>query len=87
MIRYQFRPSLVDHCQNTVVVRSFYNNSDHDLDAVISRLSRFQFARVQNDASRVVRFKFHKGFPREYMDWERLQVHRKQIGLLGMMKS
>ena len=87
MIRYQFRPSLIDHCQNFVVVRPFFNASDQDLNTVINKLSRFQFAKVQNDSKRIVRFKFHKGFQREHMDWERLQSHRRLIGLLGKHMS
>lgn len=83
MIRYQFRPSLVDHCQTYVLVRPFYSATDQDFNAVHNKLSRYQFAKAEKDNKRILRFKFHKGFPREHMDWGKIQTHRRSIGLIG----
>ncbi len=82
MIRYQFRPSLVDHGQLFILVRPFYSATDADLTAVNSKLSKFQCAQIHND-NKILRFKFHKGFAREHYDWGKLQTHRKPVGLIG----
>eukprot|EP00795_Rhopilema_esculentum_P008579 gene8579-14587_t len=86
MIRYQFRPNLVDHSQIFVIVRPFYNATDQDLGSVNEKLGCYQFAKTQNDSNRIIRFKFHKGFPREHMDWGKMQIHRRPVGLLGFAR-
>ena len=83
MSRYDFRPSLVDHCQISVLVRPCNGIANEDLSSVIERLSSFQFAKIQNSNNRIVRFKFYRGLQKRSHDWWKLQTHRRKFGLIG----
>ena len=83
MSRYNFKPSLVDHCQISVLVRPCNGIANEDISSVIESLSSFQFAKIQNSNNRIVRFKFHRGLQSRPNDWWKLQTHRNHFGLIG----
>ena len=83
MSRYNFKPSLVDHCQISVLVRPCNGIANEDISSVIESLSSFQFAKIQNSNNRIVRFKFHRGLQNRPNDWWKLQTHRNHFGLIG----
>ena len=85
MKRHNFRPSFVDHCQMLILVRPFYSTSEQDFNFLMSKLGKFQYARVQS-TDRVIRIKFQRLISREHIEWGRLQTHRKPVGLMGLAR-
>ena len=85
MIRFNFRPHLVDHTQITVLVRPFFNTSDQDYTFVLKKLATFTHARVQ-DCDRNILIKFSKGYSRDHFEWGRFQVHRRPLGFIGVAR-
>ena len=83
MLRYNFRPSLVDHAQLMVLVRSFYNCSDQDHNFVLRKLGVFNYATIK-DSDRKLLLKFTKGYNRDVLEWGKIQLHRRPLGFIGV---
>ena len=83
MLRYNFRPSLVDHAQILILVRSFYNCSDQDHNFVLRKLGVFSYATIK-DSDRRLLLRFTKGYNRDVLEWGRIQLHRRPLGFIGV---
>lgn len=83
MLRYNFRPSLTDHAQLMILVRSFYNCSDQDHNFVLRKLGVFNFATIKESERRLL-LKFTKGYNRDVLEWGKIQLHRRPFGFIGV---
>lgn len=83
MLRYNFRPSLVDHNQILVLVRPFYNCPDTDHAFVLKKLSSFTHAVIE-DSNRQLLLRFTRGQNRDVLEWGRIQLHRRPLGFIGV---
>ena len=83
MLRYNFRPSLVDHGQMLILVRQFYNCSDRDHAFVLKKLGVFTHALIEG-SNRQMLLRFTKGYSRDVLEWGRIQIHRRPLGFIGV---
>jgi len=85
MLRYNFRPNLLDHAHILILVRSFYNCSDQDHNFALRKLSVFSHAIIK-DSERRLLLKFTKGLNRDLLEWGRIQLHRRPLGFIGVAR-
>ena len=85
MSRYNFRPNLTDHGHLQILVRPFFNASDHDFTFVLRKLAGFTRAEIR-DADRSILIAFNKRFHRDGFNWGALQFHRRPLGFIGIAR-
>ena len=85
MSRYNFRPNLTDHAHIQILVRPFFNSSDHDFNFVFNKLMKFSHAQIE-DSNRVVLLKFSKKHHRDAFNWSTLQYHRRPLGFIAVAR-
>lgn len=83
-LRYDFRPSLVDHNEILILVRPFTDCLDGDYAFVLKKLSTFTHAVIEA-YNRQLLLRFTKGYARrERLEWGRIQLHRRPLGFIGV---